>query len=245
MERLTKFFRKARKKGWVEELEGASLTGTTVLIIKAGIVEAGRLLLDRKGRKTKLDGLLTVVRSINGSVQSEHEVAAAEKALVKVDADKAVTVRRPTLCCPHPVSGPDERASQVLAAFCTPSQLKEWLEHGCLHCHGNLSGHRYRIAHRHSELAREQGKITWDETSGSVMHCYDWSVPPAEEVLAVKLVLEHREHWIRNRSGIFFGGGRRYHNPFMSNGAQHLDGVMDTAIVTTIGSLAKALKEVS
>ena len=241
MDRLTRFLRRARKKRWLTELEGVTLTGTTVLTIAAPIVEAGRVLLDRKGRKTKLDGLLTVVRSTDGAVQSEHDPEDAERALAKPKADKAVTTRRPTLCCPFPVSGPDIRASEVLAAFSTPSQWEEWCEHGRLHCRGNLSGHRYRIAHRHSALAREQGKICWDETDGVVVHCYDWSVPPAEEVLAVKLTLEHREHWIRNRSGVFGGKGPHYHNPFMPNSAQHLDGVVDTGIVTALGVMAKML----
>ncbi len=242
---MTEFLRKARKKKWVKELEGVSLKGKTVLTVDATIVEAGRLLLGRKGRKSKLDGLLTVVRSIDGAIQSEHEPEASERALAKTDADKAVTTRRPTLCCPYPVEGPDVRASEVLAAFCTPSQWEEWERFGRLHCHGNLSGHRYRIAHRHSELAREQGKVGWDETDDIVVHCYDWSVPPAEEALAIKLALEHREHWIRNRSGMLTPRARNvYNNPFMSDDSQHLDGVVDSAIVQSLGPVVAAIKEI-
>ncbi len=245
MERLTKFVKKARKKGWLSELEGVALKGETKLTLGASIVDAGRVLLGRRGKKSKLDGLLTVVRSVDGSIQSEHEPEATESALMKPKADKAVTTRRPTLCCPEPVSGPDVRASEVLAAFCTPSQWEEWWQDGVLHCWGGLSGHRYRIAHRHSELAREQGKVAWDETDDIVVHCYDWAVPPAEEVLAIKLTLEQREHWIRNRSGILaWRAEKRYHNPFVSDDAQMLDGTVDTAIVTSLGPVVAAIKGV-
>lgn len=229
---MTIFLRKARRKGWIREVEGICLEGESVLEIDASIVAAGRLLLSRRGRVTKLDGLLTVVRSTAGELQAEHEPEAADEALSRPDADVAVTTRRPTLCCPCPVPGPEARASEVLASFCTPSQWEEWCRRGVLHCHGNLSGHRYRVAHRHSALACQQGKSAWDETDDRVVHCYDWSVPPAEEALAIKLVLEHREHWIRNRSGYLgYRRERVYHDPFMSEADQSRDGILDSAIV--------------
>jgi len=244
MEQLGKFLVKARKKKWCSSAEGVARKGESVIKLDTDIVKAGRLLLGKRGRASEMDGRLTVVRSVEGSVQSEHDPEGADKALSAENAEEAVTVRRPTLCCPYPVEGPDVRASEVLQAFCTPAQWKEWEADGMLHCRGGRSGHKYRIAHRHSLQARRQGKIAWDETDGIVMHCYDWSVPPQEEVLAVKLTLENREAWIRNRSGVLGLAQNVYENPFRMPGYdQSMDGVTDTAIVTALGFVAKALIE--
>jgi hypothetical protein len=160
-----------------------------------------------------------------------------EEALAKPDADKAVTTRRPTLCCPTPVAGPDVRASEVLHAFCTRQQWESWMRNGFLFCNGNLSGHTYRIVHRHLPLAREPGKVTWDMDDDAVIHCYDWSVPPAEEVLAIKLALEHVEHWVRNPSGALGRYGQKdiYPNPFVGPQHQFLDGTQDAGFVSGFG----------
>jgi hypothetical protein len=179
----------------------------------------------------------TALAKVDEKTEGLAEPSKVDKALAKDDAEKAVTTRRPTLCCPTPITGPDIRASEVLRSFCTKQQWESWLENGFLYCNGNLSGHTYRIVHRHLPLAREQGKVTWDMHDDQVIHCYDWSVPPAEEVLAIKLTLEHVEHWIRNQSGALgrYGKDRVYTNPFVGPNEQLLDGTHDAGFVSGLG----------
>jgi hypothetical protein len=247
--------------------KGESTLTINASLVAAGKV----ILSNGKGpfRKRHREGLLTAVRSKGGKIeaipgspgdaepepmsgptalakvdeQAEGlaEPSKVDKALAKDDADKAVTTRRPTLCCPNPVTGPDIRASEVLRSFCTKQQWESWMANGFLFCNGNLSGHTYRIVHRHLPLAADQGKVTWDMDDDQVIHCYDWSVPPAEEVLAIKLALEHVEHWVRNPSGALGRfGSTTYPNPFVGPNQQYLDGTVDTGIVSGIGEGLRA-----
>lgn len=243
---LVRWLKAARKKGWVSGLTGISEKGETVLKVEASIVDAGRVLLGRKGRKTKKDGRLTVVKSTEGDVSAVESEAETAIEVAKPKAEKAVTTRRPTLCCPTPVPGPDQLASEVLRSFCTRSQWEEWEAKRRIHCRGNLSGHLYRVVHRHHPWARAQGKSVWDLEDDEILHCYDWSVPPAEEVLALKNTLEHREHWIRNPSGCLGGVTQnadgsfrprrdKHVNPFMEADRQMGDGVPDASFVAGFG----------
>ena len=45
-------------------------------------------------------------------------------------------------------------------------------------------------------------KICYDIDDRCVLHFHDWTVPPEEEVLATKLILEHREAWLRNEATV-------------------------------------------
>jgi hypothetical protein len=243
IQKLGAFLVKARKKGWVPNLAGVADRGDSTLLIDAPVAKAGKLLLGWRARKD----ILTAVKSYDGEITpvigNGDEV---EKAVEKKDTKEAATVKRPTLCCPTPVSGPDIRASEVLRAFSTNKQWKDWLKHGHLIAYGKLTGHPYRICHRHTPLAQQQGKIAWDLHDDAIVHCYDWSVPPAEEVLAVKLVLEHAEHWIRNKSGYFYSqhhaqaADNLFNDPFRPPGHQQLlDGTEDAAFVSAFGASLK------
>jgi len=237
LEKLGKFLVKARKKGWIDDVSGISTKGESTLLIDAPVVKAGKLLMGWKRRKD----LLTAVKSYSGEITpvigNGEEV---EKEVAKKTTEKAVTTKRPTLCCPYPVKGPDIRASEVLQAFATPKQWEDWERHGYLIAYGNLTGDPYRICHRHTPLAKRQGKVAWNIKDKQVVHCYDWSVPPAEEVLAIKHTLEHCEHWIRNPSG-YFAATQRFHNPFRSSGRQQMaDGTEDTAFLDSFGAALRA-----
>jgi len=242
VERLGAFLKKARSKGWIDQHVGFAPSGKIVIPIDAPLSKAGRILL---GSKPK--GILTAVVSKRGRVSAEIE-GAAEKAVKLVDspdAEAAASVRRPTLCCPYPQPGPDVRATEVLAAFLTPTQRADWARDRVLHCYGNLSGRLYQIAHRHHPLAIARKKIVWDVEGSHVMHAYDWSVPPAEEVLVMKLVLEHAEHWIRNQSGCLTDdGGPIFDNPFMSERRQASDGLQDAAFMRALGTLLHSVASV-
>lgn len=160
---------------------------------------------------------------------------------------KAASVKRPTPCCPQCIPGAIEPATEVLLAFLTPAQHLEWAQERCITVVGNLSGHRYLLAHRNTPLAQEWGRICYDMDADVVLHFHDWTVPPEEEVLAAKLILEHREHWLRHEATLLGDGygSRRvdvradaYKNPF----GDGRDGVADATGMAQLGrEIAKFL----
>jgi len=238
LEQLGDFLAKARQRKWISEAAGVSESGETVLTIKATVVEAGRILIGEERLKA---GVLTSVRSSAGAVSvvignDPDEVAQEAE---KEEAEQAVTTPRPTCCCPNPTPGPEERASEVLRAFCTNQQWEEWEKHGFLHARGCYTGHLYRIAHRHSPIAVKQGKVSWAMTDDAIMHCHVTHLPPPEEVLAIKQTIEHAEHWVRNPSGALGMHRSKLHNPFMAPNRQGADGIPDTVFVSEIGAVLK------
>jgi len=236
--RVKSFLVEAKTRGWVDSsLVPAS--GRHELVVRSTVRQAGPILAADvlPGR-----GVLTVVKSVKGTVMAVvDETQEPESVTPKVEAnpkdkklDAAVTVQRPTTCCPDPipVEGPLKRSSRVLREFCTPSQWRSWVDHGFLYCIGQLTGVRYRIVHREHPLAAKQGKICRDLDNGVTLHFYNCWVPPAEEVLAAKLILENREPWLRNEA-TFFGGGEKFKNPLGMGG----DGTWDAMLFSGIGSL--------
>ncbi len=226
----------AREKGWTTTTLGDEVRAIQLTLL-APVRETGPLLAVNAAQAHA--GAFTAVRSENGKISIDVEpsraVAAAESREKKDGKpEAAVTTKRPTLCCPYPVTGPaDVRASEVLQEFCTPKQWRDWTNYGWLIAHGQMSGHAYRIAHRHSDEAKAQGKIVWDLDDDRVIHCWDWTVPPAEEVLGVKLILEGREPWIRNRSAALGAHRDTFANPLGSDG---LDGTDNAAMVQMAGA---------
>lgn len=233
-ERVGKFLLEAKQKGWVDNHLVPS-NGRNELVIGTTVQEAGPLLAADvlPGR-----GVLTVVKSVKGTVMAvvdETEEPVQSKVETKPDKpDAAVTVRRHTTCCPDPipVEGPLKRSSRVLREFCTPRQWRSWVKHGFLHCVGQLTGARYRLVHREHPLAATQGKICRDLTHGVTLHFYNCWVPPAEEILAAKLILENREPWLRNEA-TYFSGGERFKNPMGMGG----DGTWDAGVFTRLGAV--------
>jgi hypothetical protein len=169
-------------------------------------------------------------------------LAAPEKrseALANVTPKAVVTVRRPTPCCPQCTVGAVEPASEVLLAFLDEQQHKDWAKRRAIVVRGGLTGHRYVLAHRSTELAARIGRICFDMEDGLVIHFHDRSVPPEEEVLAAKLILEHREPWLRNEATTF-GGHKVFKNPFGNGG----DGVWDATLTQSIGTFVSALGDI-
>lgn len=127
----------------------------------------------------------------------------------------AASVKRPTPCCPQCMPGAIGPATEVLLSFLTPSQHEQWQSERAIEVIGGLSGHRYVIAHRNSPIAAKVGRICFDSDDGEVVHFHDWSVPPEEEVLAAKLIMEHAEPWLRNEATMFSAlRSMSYKNPF-------------------------------
>jgi hypothetical protein len=209
--------------------------------IEAPIEEVGPLLAAalRQG-----PGVLSALHLRNGRVEVvEHNpiVQATEadlKKLAKKPAKAAATVRRPTPCCPDCYVDAVKPATQSLLAFLTPEQHKTWAAERYVVCRGGLTGHRYILAHRSSEIAAKNERICWDVEDKDILHFHDQSVPPEEEVLASMLILQHREPWLRNEATCL---GVRFQRVFKNPFGDHLDGVMDASLTKAMGAIAMAL----
>lgn len=172
----------------------------------------------------------------------EEEKARKKKEDEKKKKDKAATtVKRPTTCCPESIPGVVEPAQEVLLQFCDAEQREQWLRERRLVARGGITGHRYLIAHRHTDTAIKMGKCSWDLDTDTVMHFHDWTVPPEEEVLAAKLILEHREPWLRNEATYFDCGphSQVFKNPFGDGG----DGTHDAGFTRAMGQYFRALEQ--
>lgn len=228
VEHIQAFLGKARRRGWITGGGHVKIDGESRVCVSATVAEAAKVLLVVTGNQQA--GTFTAVKSAGGVVTAVAPLAEVPRAT-----EEAVTVRRPTPCCPEPHPAAEQRASEALRAFCFPEQWKDWTELGYLHCIGKYTGHRYRIAHRHGATAQAQGRICADLSDRAVLHFHDNLLPPPEEVLAAKLVLEHREDWLRNPSTCLSERFRQvFRNPL---GPQGVDGVADARLVQGIGFL--------
>lgn len=166
---------------------------------------------------------------------TKSEEKLKEEKLAKSDPkpDKAATVRRPTPSCPQCVPGSIEPAKEVLLSFLDDEEHESWAKERCIVVRGGMSHHRYLLAHRHSPRAQRIGRMCFDLDNQTVVHFHDWRVPPEEEVLAAKLILEHREPWLRNEATMLGCETKEnvYKNPF----GNFMDGVWDAGLTQTIG----------
>jgi hypothetical protein len=239
------FLRHAAKEKWWDGTppkKGEPYTGDKLEIpIQASLAKASKALITFGRPK---DRTLTAVKFGSGKIEivegaTATALAAIEKSVGKAKAEetkekeaKAASVKRPTPSCPQCEPGAIGPASEVLLSFLSPRQHEEWARERAILVEGHLSGHRYVIAHRNSRIAAQVGRICYDADDQGVMHFHDWSVPPEEEVLSAKLILEHAEPWLRNEATCL--GGRHtdvYKNPF----GDGLDGVESSTFATNIG----------
>ncbi len=235
-ELLNAFLAKAAKRKWTSRIIDVDHP-TMDVVLEAPIAAAGKLLVQMTKSKKKT---LSAVVYKNGRITTEEStndnaLAALAAAAAKDDAAKAVTVTRPTPCCPQCQPGANKRASEVLESFLTDEEHEEWSKHRKLTVFGGDTGHEYVIAHRNSKLAARFGRIAYDVDDGGVLHFHDWSVPAEEEVLATKLILENAEPWLRNEAtclGFAQNGWKSiFKNPF-GNGS---DGRPEAAFMETFG----------
>lgn len=209
-------------------------------LLAAPIEEVGPLLAAvlRPGAAT-----MTAMTFKDGKVEvtsgSKADLEALAKAGAAAGAPTAATVKRPTPCCPDCLPGAVGPASEVLLSFLTDEEHAMWAQHRQIIVTGGMSGHRYRLAHRHTPQAKRQRRICWDLDLGVVVHFHDWTVPPEEEVLAAKLILEHREPWLRNEATMFaaWGADHVYKNPF----GDINDGVRDANLALKLGRVLSAM----
>ena len=245
MQLLAAFMKMARKKKWTRErLSEDDAIDTRTIILGAPLSKVGPVLV----KITKpTDRTLTAVSFKNGQLEVA-ETGAIETIVAKAEGDpeaRAVSVARPTPCCPSCVPGSVEPASDVLLSFLNEQEHADWAKHRAIMVTGGRSGHRYLIAHRHSRTAVLNKKICYDVDDHCVLHFHDWTVPPEEEVLTTKLILEHREAWLRNEATVLQQdreggwhdlGFMRYKNPF----GDASDGRADAALTAAFGAVLQA-----
>lgn len=201
-ERLAPFLVEARARGWMDAAAGIAPSGRTVLPVSATIRDAGPILAEQ----VLPDGpVWTALRSVDGSVtllegtaRELHErirFGLEHRAGVGRLLEAAVTLAPPRRGCPPPSPAPT-RASQVLAAFSTRRQLGALERYGFMPVHGGASGRVYQVFHRDAARRRGLGHCVVDVERGEEICAWDDRVPAEEEVLALKLALEHREAWL-------------------------------------------------
>jgi hypothetical protein len=225
-----------KKRGWIEDrFEIDSLrkakASRTIHAVLSDVAPVAISIL-KAGEQT-----LSAVVLKDGKVETvEGTDMKGLEAIAKADAEAGAAVKRPTPCCPACHEGAVGPATEALLAFMTEEQHAQWAEHRYLVAVGQLSGHRYMLAHRHSERAHYIGRVCYDLDSAEVVHFHDMTVPPEEEVLAAKLILENAEPWLRNEATLF-GTDDRYKNPFGDGG----DGVEDSVWTADIGKIFRSL----
>lgn len=117
----------------------------------------------------------------------------------------ATSVAAPTRGCPAPAFGTAElRARGVLATFLNADQLADFARYNRFVTTGADTGHRYMVTSRQATdaLARYQ-RTLYDLDEEHPLCVHDWSVPPAEEMLSLHVLLalpdwerflRHEEH---------------------------------------------------
>jgi hypothetical protein len=229
---LRRFLHEAATRGWIGAKANVVLVGESRIVVKATVAEAGPVLAgvalgDKPGQLTivkwsdgsytaDVDPAVAATPPAEPSVPLPPEAAAAAAASAAAAsaqeareaaarAEAAATVRRPTHCCPwaQPGDPREARADEVLLTFCTGDQRAQWERDGSVDVQGGTTGFFYRIFHRHHPETRgNSGFIVRDLASGEPLHAWDWRVPPPEEVLACKVILEHKEPWMRHNSSM-------------------------------------------
>jgi hypothetical protein len=236
------FLRKVGAKGWVSDQDRDTRfgQGKSEVAISAPLSKASKILIKLARPKEQTltavsfsDGKLSVIEGADdAAVEKISETV--EKAAATEDPEqpaKAASVKRPTPCCPDCEVGSVTPASEVLLAFLNEDEHATWARERAIVVTGGLTGHRYILAHRQSAIASCNTRMCFDLDDGQILHFHDNSVPPEEEVLAAKLILEHREPWLRNEATLLGGDNLKFKNPF----GDLSDGTESAAFVSEIG----------
>ena len=232
------------ERGWIEKWETFSPgdgDGPTAwrFSINAPVSDLGPLVatIMRPGAATMTAIKITdgIYSSVSGSEEAiKKALEEAKEAAPKKEPKAAATVKRPTPCCPQCIKGAVLPATEVLLTFLDHDQHESWAKERTLVVEGGSTGNHYLLAHRHSPAARRIGRICYDLDDRCVVHFHDLTVPPEEEVLAAKLILEHNEPWLRNEAtmlGIAALRATVYKNPF----GDDMDGAYDSRFISNIG----------
>lgn len=103
----------------------------------------------------------------------------------------AASVATPTRGCPAPAFDRAEiKAREVLTAFLTPEQIADFGEHNRFITIGD-SGRRYMVTSRHAtDSLAQYSRSLFDLEENMPLCVHDWSVPAAEEMLTLHILLQ-------------------------------------------------------
>lgn len=104
----------------------------------------------------------------------------------------AASVAAPTRGCPAPDFGSAElKARGVLATFLSKDQIDDFTRYNRFVTTGADTGHQYMVTSRQATdaLSRYQ-RTLYDLDEDRPLCVHDWSVPPAEEMLALHVLLK-------------------------------------------------------
>ena len=189
--KLLPFLSEAAKRGWttVAALR-VQPVGETKITLGVSLPEAGKLLADTVHGEAD-SSQWTAVRYEKGVLLIDGTDLPAEK---EKEPEAAVTVKAPKRGCPRPTPA-DVRAGQVLSMFSTRRQMDSWRTHGFMPVVGGSTGKLYNLYHRNVAHHKGLERLLIRAEDQRPVCIYDPRVPPAEEVLAIKLAIEHRENW--------------------------------------------------
>jgi hypothetical protein len=206
----------ARKKGWLTYQ--ATLINSTATVIEAPIEKVAKALASfmKPGRKTVsavkfTDGKMEEVveadlpaepamKQVPGNpyragpvtaLAVRHEEEAVPATIVPTPV-AAVTVAAPVLGCPAPdFRSAELKARAVLSVFLTDEQREDFGRHNRFITTGSTTGHRYVITSRHARDELSKYQRTLFDLDDRLPYCvHDWSVPAAEEMLALHVLLQ-------------------------------------------------------
>ncbi len=240
-----------REKGWWSGDEPLYTpqkreTAMTVATIYAPLAEIGPVIARhvKPGKSTLTalrfeDGKVLAIEGVDSELADGVRVAMGEPIapsdIVPPAPAAAATVQRPTPCCPECIPNSVGPATEVLLDFLTPEQHESWAKDRCFLAVGGYTGVRYLLCHRHTPRAQKIGRVCYSLDDDAVVHFHQTEVPPEEEILAAKLILELREDWLRNEATLFKPNRSigRFKNPF----GDYLDGVADAQMMERFGGL--------
>lgn len=193
MKLLEELFTTAREKGWCGPAVGVAPIGETRIVLSERVEFVGCVLFGAQPGKrpclsvaVKGDKIVTTFGS--GEPRPDPASLVPVEAIATVDRPVAGTQSRDC---------PESLASEVLRRMVPPAAWACWEKNAYLVVEGNLTGHRYRVAHRRHATARGQGAVAFDLDDQVPLNAGNWTLPPPEEALSFALILAHREHWLR------------------------------------------------
>lgn len=164
-------------------------TGEATVRLEAPLRKVQRFLARKlkPGRR-----LVEVVRMEGGSNRALPEPTDEEDDGIPAGAVVAATAALPVQGCPAPDFGQAElRATEVLRQFLDGQQLADFERLNRFVSVGADTGHRYMLTSRlrRDELGSFAGRSLFNIDEGRAYCVHDWTVPAAEELLALHLFL--------------------------------------------------------
>lgn len=147
-------------------------------------------------KKLKKDKpVLTALKFKNGKIELIEELKSIGTGNNEID--KVVTVEEPRRGCPMPeMLNSEIRASTVLNEFLTERQKLDFEKFRQIVCIGNCSRKPYLITSRWSPEVVKVGQL-YDIVDNKVICANCMEIPPSEEILSLKLMIEFKEKEFR------------------------------------------------